>query len=281
MFNTQTIVDPSKPQSEDIVGVSENAAWVIDGSDGRGDIQFSDDSYYSDGVWYVDQLSTYFENHLDDTTRTLRDHVEDGIRHVADKYADLHGQDPEDIDPMIPPAGALSIVRWRMDSLEYYNLADCSIIVETPEERDIHIRDAGPRPFDARLNDIVNTEDNDATPSRDEFLREQFRNRNTPDAYYVASLDPHAAYNGLQGRIPLDEVKSVLMFSDGIERLVENYGVYDSWSDARDAVREGGVDELIDQLRHIEYDVDPEGEQYPRTKQADDASTVFVTPTDD
>lgn len=276
MFDTAMLVDPAKPQSEDVVGKSNRAAWVLDGTDGRSDTKFSPDEYYSDGVWYVKQLSEYFRLNADDTTRTLREIVQGGIRTVARQYADLHGRDPDDIDPMTPPSSTVALVRWGSNGLEYYNLADSSIIVEVnDQEDDIHIQDVGPRPLDKRHTQILRSDD-EHYPDREEFLREQFRNRNEPDHYYVACLDPSAAYNGVQGRIPLDRVTSVLLFSDGVEHLVETYDEFDSWADARKFAREGDLSDLIDALRYIEREVDPECEQYPRLKQSDDAGIVSL-----
>ncbi len=276
MFKTTTLVDPAKPQSEDIVGTSNRAAWVLDGTDGRSEVKFSPDEYYSDGVWYVEQFSEYLRLNADDVTRTLREIVQGGVQTVARQYADLHGRDPDTIDPMTPPSSTVSLVRWAPNGLEYYNLADSSIIVEVDDqEDDIYIQDVGPRPFDERHREILHS-DADHLPDREEFLREQFRNRNEADHYYVACLDPSVAYNGIQGRIPLDRVTSVLMFTDGVEHLVETYDEFDSWADARDFAREGDLSDLIDSLRYIEREVDPECDLYPRLKQSDDAGVVFL-----
>lgn len=279
MFSIQTVVDPAKPQSEDVVGSSRRAAWVLDGTSGRDGTQYSDpDEYESDGVWYARTFSEHLEFYADDESRRLREIVQDGIRSVSENYFDLRddADSRDDLDMIEPPAASLCLVRWRMDSLEYYVLGDCSIVVETLDDReDIYLTDVGQRPFDEQLKNIMYI-DGDSSNLRDVFIKQQYRKRNTKVAYYVASLTPDAAYNGVQGRIPLDNVASLLLFSDGVEHLVDTYNAYDTWAHVRETIRDQSLDAVIDDLRHYEYDVDPDCEQYPRIKQADDASVVFL-----
>ncbi|WP_373563590.1 hypothetical protein [Streptomyces composti] len=97
--------------------------------------------------------------------------------------------------------------------------------------------------------------------------------RNTSDGYWVAGSNPDAAQHGLTGTTKLDEVRSAAVMSDGVSRLVTEYGKA-TWDEVFVTLRRGGPSALIENVRRIEA-TDPTGIRWPRYKSGDDASVAF------
>ncbi|MFE2064110.1 hypothetical protein ACFXDH_17160 [Streptomyces sp. NPDC059467] len=115
------------------------------------------------------------------------------------------------------------------------------------------------------------------TPGRREALQRlvlaQREVRNTPDGYWVAGTDPESAHHGLTGTTKLDDVRSAAVMSDGVSRLVTEYGMA-TWDEVFAALQAGGPRELIETVRKVEA-TDPTGIRWPGYKSGDDATVAF------
>ncbi|WP_390898110.1 hypothetical protein [Streptomyces lusitanus] len=97
--------------------------------------------------------------------------------------------------------------------------------------------------------------------------------RNTPDGYWVAGANPEAARHCLTGSTEIGAVRSAAVMSDGVSRLVTEYGMA-TWEDVFAVLRTAGPQGLITTVRKVEA-TDPTGRRWPRYKSGDDASVAF------
>ncbi|WP_324604736.1 MULTISPECIES: hypothetical protein [Streptomyces] len=97
--------------------------------------------------------------------------------------------------------------------------------------------------------------------------------RNTEDGYWVAASGPEAALHALTGTAVAGDVRSAAVMSDGVSRLVTEYGMA-TWEAVLDQLREGGPASLIRRVREVEA-TDPHGQRWPRYKAGDDAAVAF------
>lgn len=88
----------------------------------------------------------------------------------------------------------------------------------------------------------------------------------------MAAARPEAAQHALTGSTPLRDVQSAAVMSDGVSRLVTEYGTA-AWSDVL-ATLPGGPRKLIDAVREVEA-TDPTGLRWPRSKSGDDATVAY------
>lgn len=77
------------------------------------------------------------------------------------------------------------------------------------------------------------------------FVTVQRHVRNTAEGYWVAAASPEAAAHALTGATPLGDARAAGVMSDGVSRLVTEYGMA-TWSEAFATLRTGGPRELID-----------------------------------
>lgn len=88
----------------------------------------------------------------------------------------------------------------------------------------------------------------------------------------MASTDPAAADHALTGSVPLAELRSFSLLSDGATRLADLFTAL-TWQQLDGILRDHGPHELIRRTREAE-DNDPHGRHWPRTKAHDDATAV-------
>src|SRR5690606_26743851 len=84
-----------------------------------------------------------------------------------------------------------------------------------------------------------------------ELARAVRAHRNRPGGYWVAGEDPAAAEEALTGRLPLAELATVVVASDGAARLVEELGQLD-WAAALAALTADGAAAWIARTRAAE-----------------------------
>ncbi|MEU3887269.1 hypothetical protein [Streptomyces sp. NPDC029041] len=97
--------------------------------------------------------------------------------------------------------------------------------------------------------------------------------RNTPEGYWVAAASPEAAQHAVTGTTRTRDVHSAAVLSDGVSRLVTEYGMA-TWSDVFATLLSGGPRELIEAVRKVEA-TDPSGLRWPRYKSGDDATVAY------
>lgn len=202
--------------NEDIIGFHNNTYWIIDGS-----TSLSDNNYFSnqDVLWLVklmnDKLSQYTYLSLEDM---MYQSLEE-IRHEAK----LKNKDYLDIDKYKLPTFAISLFRVTDEGMDYYILADCSIIVSIDDEIK-YITDDRITKFSVMNKEKIKSlsdDDDDIENKVKDVIIDTRKKMNTKDNYYVGSLDgvglPYAIKGSLKGK-----VNKILSFSDGFLRAFNN-----------------------------------------------------------
>jgi hypothetical protein len=174
------------------------------------------------------------------------------------------------------PSTTVLAVRIGVENIEYLVLADSVLI------------------FDRLSTPVVLTDDREArvgrehrqamdalpagTPEHGRALREYVETlrgyRNVEGGFWVAAADPAAADQAITGSISRNELRSIALLSDGASRLTDRFHLTD-WSGLLRIMHGEGPDKLISEVRAAE-DSDPSGERWPRGKNHDDATAVYV-----
>ncbi|MFP9191268.1 hypothetical protein ACLI4Q_06345 [Natrialbaceae archaeon A-CW1-1] len=266
------ISDTVSEFNEDCATVTDEAAWVLDGATGITDDTFTEAP--SDGHWYVREFDRYLREHVADTSKSLTAHAETAIQELRGRFDTFAPLDS--IDPAAEPSATGVIVRWIDGVLEYYVLCDSTLMVVDDDHLTRHT--------DRRIESLetaaksklrhLKSDGIDHATARQQVLpvlRENRRQKNTKDAYWVLSFDPEAAKQGLTGQYELPV--TAYLFSDGFGRLVETYDVYPDWDAAITDIEHQGVESALETIREIERD-DPNADEYLRLKAADDVTVV-------
>ena len=262
---------PARPDqsNEDFTAACATGAVLLDGAGLSGTT-----TRCVHGVaWYARHLGGALLAGLTDPDRPLHAVLADGIRETASLHADpCHLED----DPGTPSATVV-MVRVAGDRLEYLVLAD-SVLLLVP---------AGPAApvaiTDIRADEVRGVERREldtvpgGTPEHAEALRRHVQAsrayRNRPGGFWVAAADPSAADEAIVGDVPIGDLASVALLSDGASRIVDLFGLTD-WPGVAALLGSGGTGELIRRVRAAE-DEDPRGARWPRGKAHDDATVAY------
>lgn len=292
-----TVVDTAHREgttiNEDLLTITDSAAWVLDGTSGVTDRQLIGDAV-TDGRWYVETFDEYLRDAVTDTTRSLEQIVYDGIEQMAFALDDAMTIDradtPSTADPtqavsvLDIPAATIAIVRWDGSNLEYLSLGDSVVLVRT-DDGTVHRHFHGdPEQFDAanrkRMAEIRDDHPDASYRALRGFLHHRIEQtrclRETPGGYWALGVNPVAARYAETGQHRLDAIEDTYLFTDGFDPLVELYDAFGSWKEATDFIRENDVDAAVDRLREIET-ADADLTEYPRLKPHDDIAVIRIS----
>ncbi|MGV4888452.1 hypothetical protein ACSR0Z_17895 [Streptomyces viridosporus] len=197
----------------------------------------------------------------------------DGLALALERVAAMH---PEcDLANPGTPSATVAILRQRHGVLDHLVLADSPVVFEGAEGHTVIT--------DLRVDDVlldlraeVESHETHTQGHREALQRlvlAQREVRNTPDGYWVAGATPEAARHSLTGSTKLQEVRSAAVMSDGVSRLVTEYGMA-TWKEIFTTLRTDGPRGLIESVRKTEA-TDPTGRRWPRYKSGDDATVAY------
>lgn len=268
---------PSNVDNLDAADCFENVFWVIDGVASHTN---TIDSHKDDTFFFVHTLSNNIKQILqqdkninllsllhNSLQQTYNDCLQKGL-----VLADTHGDHP---------ACALSIIRINNDSLEYYTIADCSLIVLTPQLYPIlQLQDNRVTNYEKQyVKEILKVMLNkkcsfrEAKQETQEIARKIRHQRNKKNSYWVIDFNIDSLNHGYYGTIPFKQ-GYILLCSDGFDRLVSLFKLF-NYSSLAMFLQFLPVEYFYNLLRQYEEE-DSECIWYPRIKVHDDASLIFI-----
>ncbi|MEU2538906.1 hypothetical protein [Streptomyces iakyrus] len=219
--------------------------------------------------WYVAQLGGQLVAALAEVDRPLTDGLADAIERVAAAHPECDLRDPG------TPSATVAILRQRYGVLDHLVLADSPIVLESADGHTV-ISDLRVDEVLPELRAEVERHETHTSGHREALQRlvlAQRQVRNTPEGYWVAASTPDAAQHALTGTTRMGDLRSAAVMSDGVSRLVTEYGMA-TWFDVFATLQTGGPRELIEAVRKVEA-TDPSGLRWPRYKSGDDATVAY------
>lgn len=271
-------VDCGEEPLEDLIGRTNNATWVIDGASGMGENNLTD--FVSDGVWFVETFDQCLKKQTVNFSQSLSEIVSNCIEEVRIQFENCVSEQVN--DPVLEPVGAISLVRGLGSEIEYLVLGDCSLVIKKQSGNVETILGDGPRELDKRVvEEVINIMEREGVSYETAYsaarpmLKEHRRMKNKSDGYWTLGFEKEAVSHAKTGRISIDNLNCLYLFSDGFEPLVPTYNVFADWATATDYIAANGIERTFQLLRDIERS-DPECRRYPRLKPMDDASLVVA-----
>lgn len=274
------ISDPGNPAkaNEDRFGHNDACAFVIDGATGLGDRQYMPEAG-SDAAWIASRFADGFERRIGRDTaisNVARDISLDARKAFTEGHADV----PRYAWPLC----AFAMVHADNNGLAFYGLGDsCLFLLQDDGTASLHMalpgayarEQAHARSHIARTGGI--TKGGGALGDAETLaaLRQHRESQNTPGGIWTLGLVPEAADHLFHERLPVKDRAHALVCSDGLADLVVLYAAYDAASLVRAAI-DKGLGALVEELRRLEREIDPEGLRYPRFKQSDDTTAILL-----
>ncbi len=264
---------PGKQINEDSAAITSTGAWVLDGATGLGDNRIHEKS---DAKWFVDQWNDYLLKHINNMEYSLKEIVKAGIIEIKHHY---YQYVKEKIEPIDLPSSGIALIRWR-DKIEYFLLGDCSLLIKKEEEPIKKYKDHKLEVLDnqviSAIRALIRNKNLSLLEAREQVKDMLIKNRllkNTSNGYWILGFDQKAVDYAITGQI-IHENMEVLMMTDGFSAIEDKYA-YIKENQLFDDAKEKGLKYLYNLIREIE-NKDPDGIQYPRLKQSDDASAVYI-----
>lgn len=265
--------------NEDICGMSQDWAWIIDTSIFPG----------TEPVMHLKSDATWLAAFADERLSNLAPHAEDGvalIRHVMEEARTAYrAKAPQERheDFVSWPLGAMTLVRCKDNVLDVWTFGDTTAFVRRPDGEVLTLGEApGLRDFEsAKAAELMQASGSRPTAILDEpvFLawlgerRERQRKSGTPAA--LLSVNPDAADRLRHERVSCEEGTTILLTSDGFSALVDLYGVFDAKA-LMEATLASGLEPLARKAREVETEQDPDGKLFPRFKLSDDTTAILL-----
>ncbi|MGI9355077.1 MAG: hypothetical protein ACR2PF_07950 [Rhizobiaceae bacterium] len=266
--------------NEDAAGSSDHCAFVIDGATGLGEHPVMSGAG-SDSAWLAGYASDFLAKNLT-PDHDVRSVVRDCIGEVRRIFDAARGD--QTVGRYAWPSASFVIVYSDGERARFAGLGDCTIISNNQHSIDIfsplanfssfesdwaaaHLRRADG--FKARKDLLSDAETLDD-------LRKARALQNTPESgVWTLGLEPAAVDHIVVAEHELSASHYCLLCTDGFSALVDSYGAYTPET-LLAASLERGLESLIEELRHIENEIDPEGERFPRFKRSDDATALLL-----
>lgn len=276
------VSDPAKPEAEndDRIGWNDSAAFVIDGATGLGDPVVAPPA--SDAAWLAEHARRYLETHLT-PAHAIGDVVRDLCAAARDMFFRAAGA--TEIERYRYPNAAFQALRVTANGIETAGLADCKLILRDGAGQVFRYSGSravrGNEQLSARRAIEKSGGFNAAGESfreaqtLDELRQKRTRLNSDPDGMWTLGIAPEAGAHVRSEMLAIQLPAVGVLCTDGFADLVDNYrACTDAGLIAR--AETDGLRALLEELRHIERMVDPEGVRFPRYKRCDDASAVLV-----
>ncbi|RLK60584.1 hypothetical protein [Actinokineospora cianjurensis] len=248
--------------SEDVVLVMPDAVVLLDGATSMRDDLPSGGVFAGElGAQVVARMAAAPE--LD-----LGDLLAGAIRSVARGNGFTPGESP---------CSTVAIVRWDDDVVEALVLADSPVVAFAPELdvlADTRLRHVPRGSYRDRLRGGGGYSADHVAAVR-ASARKTSVLRNQEGGYWVAEAVPAAAHRAVRRSWPRQDVRSVLMASDGVSCGVDDYRLF-GWEQVLDLATSAGPQSVLDAVRDAERE-DPEGLKWPRPKPHDDQALVVIS----
>ncbi len=268
--------DNTKP-NDDWIGFDDRVAVVADGATGLADERLVNETD-SDAQWIAKFGVEHFLNgRADDPVRELvREVNTHALAHVS------LGTNKIDAPRYAWPTASFIMARLQNDLLEISGLGDCVAYIEMSDgyiERFSALPNNRERERISAQGDVSHNAQHKEVIRSPEIiakLRQKRNLSNTPaSGVWTLGLVAEAADHVLTVALPLPEIKTVLLMSDGFSAVSESYNLYNQ-DGLIEAIRTKGIAQIQAEIRRVERLIDPTAVQFPRYKQSDDSSAILL-----
>lgn len=276
------VSDPAKPEAEndDRIGWNAGAAFVIDGATGLGDPVMAPPA--SDAAWLAEHARRFLEANLT-PERDIGDVVRELCATAAEAFFRAAGGAA--LERYRYPNAAFQALRLTARGIETAGLADCTLILRDADGRLHRHRGTSAKrgnEQDSARRAIAQSGGFNAagesfreTRTLDELRRKRARLNSDPDGMWTLGVVPAAGAHVRTETLAIRLPAVGMLGTDGFADLVDSYRACTAEGLIARAETDG-LRALLEELRHIERVVDPDGVRFPRYKRSDDASAVLL-----
>lgn len=168
----------------------------------------------------------------------------------------------------------VAAIRLHENNLEYLRIGDTSIFIEYKDGKRKLIKG---KDIDIESLKLCNRLSIKRVKNiRERIIPQLLKVRRKQNIKYGVLNGEKKAMNFIKtGKLPLKNIKFILLFTDGLMLPRKNPELKHNWKDFIYLLKSKGLKGLLKEIRKIE-DLDPYCWKYPRLKQKDDATGILI-----
>lgn len=259
-MNVDAATLPGGTRNQDAFAILDDVVLVLDGAS-----SYPPADPARDGGWYAQTLVEALSRRLQ-LGGTLSDCLAGAIARVRDEASIA----PEG------PSSTVAMARIRNEALDLLVLGDSTLVIQRVDGSlevltDDRLATIGTEERKAYRDRLVAGGGFDGEHRRLlGRLQERQRNaRNRHGGYWIAGADPDAAQHALTRTLPVDEVRGLLLITNGTAAGVPCHAQPADWLALLRQVDRTGIAAWLNAL-HRREEMDPNGQRWPRAKLHDD-----------
>lgn len=265
-----------KANNKGITCINEDIAWIIDEIKGI----YNEESLKSssNAEWFINEWNNYLQSIVPEHNQlSIKDIFIQGISVIENKYIKLNKNTLNTEIPLI----SIALVRWSGCIAEYFILGDCQLWINKNNST-YTITDNKLNTINSLLfNNIKRIKQINKDMSFEEIntyikptLIQNKSKANTENGYWTLSLNEKAICNALQATFPINGDASLLLVNRGCSTISNDYDFL-SKTEVFETVEKYKLTSVLNLVRSIENN-DEKGEIYPRLKENDNFSAVYL-----
>ncbi len=260
---------------EDWLYADEKIAFLLDGATGVSGEKVTDSA--TDAVWFVNHIGEELKRGLKGDGDLLNI-LKNTVQTVADRYNRFEGGR----QVLDKPTATLSLIRIKGEYLEYYSICDSEIVIRKKDGSAIHVLDDRLTKLDninfERMRKIANEKGitlRAAFPYIKEYILYNRARMNTPNGYAAIAHTTDGLKSGLYGRVKLEEIQDVLLYTDGFAEAYDLFKIYPSPTAMMEEVESNGIQAVLDKL-FARQEEDADCNVYAKNKKRDDIAVIYM-----
>ena len=264
-----------KDYNEDIYGITEDAFWVLDGASALNKSQLTD--HENDVYWIVNWWNSYLHSAIKRYDQSLAEILRQGITKLNcefTRFAEVHT-----LSKLDRVSAAIAIARINGERLECFVLGDVEINIQTRTNKLIRLTCEEICALDHQVMALMAADEKREekivfkgfTQKELDLLRLNRSKMNTAEGYYILEHDETAIEHGLYEEFALEDVKSLLLMTDGYAQLYQTYDLAEVFR----LTQEQGIEQVVSELR-IRETQDSAKKAFQRLKTHDDVTAISV-----
>jgi Protein phosphatase 2C len=277
-----SVTEPSRldRENEDRLGWNETAAFVVDGATSLGDPVV--DPPRSDAAWLAEHAVDYFKSQLT-AERTTAGVVRELNRAAATRFAEA--SENLQIERYRHPTAGFQSLRVTDKGIEVAGLGDCVLFLRDAEgtllrRSALALKRSREQYFAQKALTRCGGFDSEGVAYQGREVLSDLRSRrakhNIPGGnVWTLGLEPMAADYLAVSHLRITLPATALLCTDGFGDLVDAYARH-TVASLIDEAETAGLRSLLEELRYVERQLDPDGIAFPRYKQSDDASAILL-----
>jgi len=125
ILRKQIICEEGDFANEDVAGINEYGAWLLDGATGLSGAKITGEK--SDARWYTKWWDSYLSNNLKNDIK-LEEIIKNGIQQVSiDFHKAINNKPCIKLDY---PSSSIIVLKWHQNYIEYFSLGDSLLIIQ-------------------------------------------------------------------------------------------------------------------------------------------------------